>query len=86
MTTLVYFVEKRVDVSIAVDMVSMAINQEYDAAYLLSADGDYVPAVEAVRSTDRKVFAAFPAKGHELGKAVNAFIPLKREWFHGLFI
>ena len=57
MTTLPYFVEKRVDVSLAVDMVSMAINQEYNVAYLLSADGDYVPAVEAVRSTDRKVLA-----------------------------
>ena len=85
-TTLVYFVEKRVDVSIAVDMVSMAINQEYDVAYLLSADGDYVPAVEAVRSENKKVFAAFPVKGRELERAVNTFIPLKREWFHNLFI
>lgn len=83
-TSLLYFVEKRVDVSIAVDMVTMAINQEYDVAYLLSADGDYVPAVDAVRSRNMKVFAAFPAKGHELEKAVNSFIPLKREWFRGL--
>ena len=80
------YVEKRVDVSIAVDMVTMAYKREYDVAYLLSADGDYVPAVEAVKSEDRKVFAAFPAIGRELEKVVDTSIPLNREWFFGLFI
>ena len=33
---------------LATDMVAMACRKEYDAAYLLSADGDYTHAVEFV--------------------------------------
>ena len=40
-------VEKAVDVMLAVDLVTMAGRDEFDAAYILSADGDYCPAVEA---------------------------------------
>ena len=39
------FVEKAVDVFLAVDLVTMAINNAYDSAYLLSADGDFTPAI-----------------------------------------
>ena len=78
------YTEKRVDVSIAVDMVRMAHEGMYDVAYLLSADSDLVPAVEAVRSRGKKVFAASPAFGHELEKVVDAFISLRRGWFSGL--
>ena len=85
-TRLPQYTEKRVDVSIAVDMVTMAWAHQFDTAYLLSADGDFVPAVEAVRSRGKKVFAASPAVGRELQKAVDTFIPLKREWFSGLSV
>ena len=78
------YTEKRVDVSIAVDMVTMAYSGQYDVAYLLSADGDFVPAVEAVKEFGKKVFAASPASGYELGKVVDHFIPLKKDWFLGL--
>ena len=78
------YTEKRVDVSIAVDMVRMAYEGMYDVAYLLSADSDLVPAVEAVRSRGKKVFAASPTFGHELEKVVDAFISLRRGWFSGL--
>lgn len=78
------YTEKRVDVSIAVDMVRMAYEGMYDVAYLLSADSDLVPAVEVVRSRGKKVFAASPAFGHELEKVVDAFISLRRGWFSGL--
>ena len=80
------YTEKRVDVSIAVDMVTMAYTDGFDTAYLLSADGDFVPAVEAVKSTGKKVFAVSPSVGRELEKAVDTFIRLKKEWFSGLFI
>ena len=79
--TIPYFVEKQVDVRIAVDLVSMAHRDEYDDAYLLSADGDFVPAVEEARNLGKKIFAASAAEGRQLGAAVNAFIPLKRNWF-----
>ncbi len=40
--------EKGVDVALAVDVVRMAIEGAYDAAILLSADTDLLPALEAV--------------------------------------
>ena len=75
------YTEKRVDVNIAIDMVSMAMKNEFDVAYLVSADGDFVPAVEAVRELGKKVFTATPASGYELKQAANRFILLKPEWF-----
>lgn len=74
-------VEKAVDVMLAVDMVVMAEWDEIDAAYLLSADGDYTPAVRAVRERGLKVYAASPAAGAQLGAVVNSFIRLDRAWF-----
>jgi uncharacterized LabA/DUF88 family protein len=41
----IVFVEKAVDVSLAVDLVTMAVRDDYDCAYVLSADGDFTPAV-----------------------------------------
>ncbi len=78
------YTEKRVDVSIAVDMVTMAYGGQYDVAYLLSADGDFVPAVEAVKKSGKKVFAASPSSGYELTRVVDKFIRLRKDWFLGL--
>jgi uncharacterized LabA/DUF88 family protein len=75
------FVEKAVDVMIAIGLVTMAINNVYDAAYLLSADGDYTPAVEAARALGKKVYAASLLSGAQLAKSVNTFIHLQRPWF-----
>jgi len=79
-----YYVEKQVDVRIAVDIVSGALTDEYDVAYLLSADGDFVPAVEQARKAGKKVFMASPVPGHQLGQAATATIRLDREWLRGL--
>lgn len=75
------FVEKAVDVFLAVDLVTMALANAYDAAYVLSADGDYTPAVEAVRRLSKKVYAASCLPGARLAGVVNSFIRLEREWF-----
>ena len=77
--------EKAVDVALAVDMVMMAQRDEYDVAYLLSADGDFTPAVTAVRGLGKKVFAASPAYGAQLKGSVNTFIRLAPEWFADCF-
>lgn len=74
-------VEKAVDVMIAVDMVTMAERDELDAAYLLSADGDFTPAVRAVVATGRKVYAASPSHGAQLAAAATAFIRMDSAWF-----
>ena len=79
-----YYVEKQVDVLIAVDLVSMAHQDEYDVAYLLSADGDFVPAVREAQRQRRRVFAASALRGHQLARQADAFIPLSREWFEEL--
>ncbi len=73
--------EKKVDVNLAVDMVARAMKNEFDVAYLVSADSDFVPAVEIVRETGKKVFAATPGHGYGLKNAVNSFIRLPKEWF-----
>lgn len=75
------FVEKAVDVFLAVDLVTMAINNAYESAYLLSADGDYTPAVAEVRKLGKKVYAASAFRGSQLAKAVNSFIHLRADWF-----
>jgi uncharacterized LabA/DUF88 family protein len=79
------FVEKAVDVFLAVDLVTMAMNNAYDSAYLLTADGDYTPAVAEVRHLGKKVYAASPLSGAQLAKAVNSFIHLRADWFEDCY-
>lgn len=74
-------VEKAVDVRIAVDMVSLARRDEYDAAYLLSADGDLTPAVQEVRSLSKKVFVVSASSGAQLAAVANAYIRVEESWF-----
>ena len=74
-------VEKAVDVMVAVDMVVAAERDELDAAYLLSADGDFTPAVEAVRAAGKRVYAVSPSHGAQLGASVDSFIHLDPAWF-----
>ena len=51
------YVEKKVDVAIAVDLVRMAYEDQYDVAYLLSADADYVTAVKEAQRLARPCLA-----------------------------
>jgi len=46
---------KEDDIHIAVDMVKYAYNDAYDTAILVSSDGDFVPAVEAVKEKGKNV-------------------------------
>jgi len=78
-------VEKAVDVMLAVDLVVMAERDRYDTAYLLSADGDFTPAVTAARTAGKGVFAVSPAYGGQLAAAATGFIRLDREWFRGCY-
>ncbi|ATZ61153.2 MAG: NYN domain-containing protein [Methanosarcinales archaeon Met12] len=45
------FIEKGVDIQIAVDMARFAVNNVYDVGILVSGDGDFAPAVEFAKST-----------------------------------
>ncbi len=75
-------VEKAVDVKLAVDMVEMAREDEFDAAYVLSADGDFTPAVESMLAMGKKVYPACPNRGWKLKQTCGGvFIELDRQWF-----
>lgn len=79
------FKEKAVDVMIAVDMSVMAFNDQYDAAYLLSADGDFTPVVEFVKRIGKKVYAASPAQCAALAQ-MTTYIRLRPDWFDDCLI
>jgi uncharacterized LabA/DUF88 family protein len=83
--TVQVMVEKAVDVLLAVDMVMMAQRREYDAAFPLSADGDFTPAAQAVSDMGKRVYAASPLPGAQLRKVCNAFIPLQPDWFQDCY-
>ncbi len=59
--------EKGVDVRLAVEMIRFARENKYDTAYLLSSDTDLVPAVEEVKSFNKKVTYIGIVKGQSFG-------------------
>jgi uncharacterized LabA/DUF88 family protein len=76
-------IEKRVDVLLTVDMIAMA--DQYDDGYLISADSDYVPLVKYLRNTlNKKVFCVSPkgSKYGRLGKACDAAIPIDQHFIN----
>ena len=78
-------VEKGVDVMLAIDLVVMAERNEFDTAYLLSADGDYTHAVESVRAHGKRMFAVSADHGAQLARAVDSFIHVDSLWFSDCF-
>ena len=46
---------KEDDIHLAVDMVKLAYNDSYDIAILVSSDGDFVPAIQAVKEKGKNV-------------------------------
>jgi len=74
------FVEKGVDVNLAIDMLKLAFLDYYDTAILVSGDGDYVSAVNAVQELGKKVINAYfqneDRAGYHLRKRCDEFILL----------
>lgn len=54
---------KRVDISLATDMLTHAARKNFDIAVLVAGDEDYVPLVEAVKSEGRRVILWFVSDG-----------------------
>ncbi len=61
-------VEKGVDTALATELVELAVDTLFDSAILVSADADFVPAVELVqrRTGKRVIHAYFRPKGQDL--------------------
>lgn len=49
------FFEKGVDVRLAIDIVSMAYEKQYDAAYVISSDTDLIPAIQRAQKRKREI-------------------------------
>ena len=61
--------EKTVDARIVSDLISLAWEQAYDAAILVTSDKDFIPAVECVQRKNFKVInATWRGLGHELAR------------------
>ena len=48
-------IEKKVDIKIAIDVVSLAFEDAYDTAVLVTGDGDFLPVVKKVKELDKNV-------------------------------
>ena len=74
-------IEKQTDVSLAVNLVKDAFDDDFDVAYIVSGDTDLIPAIEMVRQLDdtKKVGVLFPpAREHEGFRGVARFaIPIR---------
>lgn len=80
------FVEKGVDIALAVDMIRLARNNVYDTAILISEDGDFVPAVEEVQEHGKHVENAFPRKARFLPAQCDRFILLDKPKLKDCFL
>lgn len=69
--------EKGVDTAIVTDLLSLAGEDAYDVAILLSSDADHIPAVEWIQARGRKVInATWANHGFDLKKTSWAEIEL----------
>jgi uncharacterized LabA/DUF88 family protein len=48
-------IEKKVDINIAIDIISLAYDNAYDRAVLVSGDGDFLPVVKKIKELLKKV-------------------------------
>ena len=48
-------IEKKVDIKIAIDIISLAYENAYDTAVLVSGDGDFVPVIKKVKRLDKNL-------------------------------
>jgi len=73
------WIEKGTDVSLVTDMLTLAYNDAYDTAILVSGDTDFVEAVRAVKARGKKVEVAMfsNAVGEELKRIADRFVPLE---------
>lgn len=85
--------EKETDINIALHLVTDAADDNYDRAYIVSADSDLVPAVQTVRQrhSEKGIFIATPpgcySHARDLRQAGHASIEIykgkvKRHAFH----
>jgi uncharacterized LabA/DUF88 family protein len=82
-----YYVLKEDDIHMAVDIVKGAFKNKYDAAILVSGDGDFLPAVKAVQEENKTVENAYFKKTASLSlkQNCNKSLMLKKEILDNFF-
>lgn len=82
------WVEKGVDILLAVDMLQEAQRNIYDTAILVSGDGDFASVVDAVKALGKHVENAFVRVGQSraLRESSDRFIALDKEFLQGLWL
>lgn len=80
--------EKEVDAMIVVDMVSMAYEDAFDVAYLVSADSDFIPAVKKVQQLGKEVVVASTSRAARLVEkgSPDRFVCLNEENFQDCWL
>lgn len=76
--------EKGVDVLLAVDLIELARENKYDAAVVMSADGDLVPVIQVVqRHFQKRVEVALPrsAPAFHIREVSDRYIEITRELY-----
>ena len=75
-------VEKGVDVMLAIDMLTLAFKDRYDAAILVSSDADYKHAIEVVKFETGKtveLHQVVGSKAYDLITAASVYKPITAE-------
>ncbi|MER3481537.1 MAG: NYN domain-containing protein [Meiothermus sp.] len=72
------FVEKGVDIQIAIDLLKLAYANAYDVAVLVSGDGDFADVVKVIQDMGKQVEnSTFQAlSSHRLAQQADRFFPL----------
>lgn len=81
------FTEKGVDTRLTVQVMEHCMNDAFDDAVLFAADEDYVPLVEAVKRTGRRVIHAFwdvPNVGWQLQRVCDKSVLVGKDEIAGL--
>lgn len=84
-----YWIQKAVDTALAVEIAQMAIDNQYDVAYVLSQDGDMTPGILLARRAGlkKKVFGAGPAgRNHHIKQACDHYIILDAAWLTDCYL
>lgn len=78
---------KEDDIHLAVDMVKLAYNQAYDTAILISSDGDFVPAIQAIKEIGKNIEnIGFETKfSYHLQHECDKFTKLRKKEVETLF-
>jgi len=81
-------VEKGVDVLLATDLVLNAVKNNYDHAIIVSGDGDFFPAIDAVKKEGKRVeVAAFESNiSKEASESADKVLKLKKSFFNNLWM